>query len=109
MQNGADNEDIVVRDMVFENFIAEGVHFDCATLAHVIFRSCDMYWASFFLAHLADVTFDQCDLRGADFKEATFVNVQFLDCDVGTDAIGGETQFDDTDLTGVKFERCRGR
>ncbi len=109
MSNSADNSDIVASDLAFSDCIAEGVHFDGAQLTRTVFTRCDMYWASFFLARLEEVTFDCCDLRGSDFKEATLTNCRFLNCDLGTDAIGGQTQFDGAVQSMVKFENCRGR
>ena len=109
MRNGADNDDVIVVDRNFTDCIAEGVQFSGATLTRVNFTRCDMYWASFFIAKLTDVVFNHCDLRGADFQQATLANCRFLNCDVGNDAIGGETQFDDTDLSSVEFINCRGR
>ena len=109
MVNCADNDDVVAADQVFSDCIAEGVQFSGAKLTRVHFTRCDMYWASFFLAELTDVTFEQCDLRGSDFKNAKLTNCRFLNCDVGTDAIGGQTQFDETDLSTVTFDNCRGR
>jgi uncharacterized protein YjbI with pentapeptide repeats len=109
MSNSADNSEVVASDLAFADCIAEGVHFDCAHLTRTVFTRCDMYWASFFLARLEDVTFERCDLRGSDFKEATLKNCRFLNCDLGTDAIGGQTQFDGTDLSSVEFLNCRGR
>jgi len=109
MSNSADNSEVVASDMAFSECIAEGVHFDSAQLTRMVFTRCDMYWASFFLACLDDVTFDRCDLRGSDFKKATLKNCRFLSCDLGTDAIGGQTQFDGTDLSAVEFKNCRGR
>lgn len=98
LQNFADNMDVVAEDRTFSDCVAEGSHFEGASLTRVIFSRCDLYWASFFMARLTDVTFDHCDLRGSDFKEAILTNCRFLNCDVGTDAIGGPTQFDDVDL-----------
>ena len=109
MSNSVDNSEVVASDLAFSDCIAEGVHFDGAQLTRMVFSRCDMYWASFFLARLEDVTFDRCDLRGADFKNATLANCRFLNSDLGTDAIGGQTQFDGTDLSTVEFENCRGR
>ncbi len=109
MSNSAFNSDVVASDMAFSDCIAEGVHFDGAQLTRIVFTRCDMYWASFFHARLEDVTFDVCDLRGSDFKKATLTNCRFLNCDLGTDAIGGQTQFDGTDLSTVEFDNCRGR
>ncbi len=109
MQNSADNMDVVVEDQAFKDCIAEGSHFEGAILTRVTFTRCDLYWASFFMAHLTDVTFDHCDLRGSDFKEVVFANCCFVNCDVGTDANGGQTQFDDTKLSSVQFVNCRGR
>ncbi|WP_413432610.1 pentapeptide repeat-containing protein [Crateriforma spongiae] len=109
MQNGADNMDVVAQDQTFADCIAEGSHFEGATLTRVTFTRCDLYWASFFMAQLTDVTFDRCDLRGSDFKEATLRDCRFLNCDVGTDAIGGQSEFGDTDLSTVQFVNCRGR
>lgn len=109
MSNSADNSDVVAGDLALSDFIAEGVRFDGARLTRMSFTRCDMYWASFFQSHLEDVTFDRCDLRGSDFKESTLINCQFLDCDLGTDAIGGQTRFDGTDLSSVEFVNCRGR
>ena len=109
MKNSADNDDVVAEDQTFADCIAEGVRFDGAKLTRVTFIQCDLYWASFFLARLTDVTFDNCDLRGSDFKKTTMKNCQFINCDVGTDALGGDTQFDGTDLSAVKFVNCRGR
>lgn len=109
MMNSADNMDAIACDQAFTDCIAEGSHFDGAALTRVSFTSCDMYWASFFMAHLTDVTFDRCDLRGSDFKESVLCNCRFVDCDLGTDAIGGQTTFDGTDLSSVQFIRCRGR
>lgn len=109
MQNSADNTDVVAENQSFTDCIAEGAHFDSASLTRITFTRCDLYWASFFMARLTDVTFDHCDLRGSDFKEATLSNCRFLSCDVGTDAHGGQTQFDDTDLSTVQFVNCRGR
>ena len=109
MSNSANNCEVVASDLAFSDCIAEGVHFDCAQLTRTVFTRCDMYWASFFLARLEEVTFDRCDLRGSDFKNATLANCRFLNCDLGTDAIGGKTQFDETDLSTVEFQNCRGR
>ncbi|TWU59509.1 Pentapeptide repeats (8 copies) [Crateriforma conspicua] len=109
MQNSADNMDVVAQDQTFADCIAEGSHFEGATLTRVTFTRCDLYWASFFMAQLTDVTFDRCDLRGSDFKDATMRDCRFLNCDVGTDAIGGQTEFGDTDLSTVQFVNCRGR
>lgn len=109
MSNFADNGDIVASNQTFEDAIAEGARFDCAELTDVTFRRCDLYWASFFMTRLVNVTFEDCDMRGADFKDSTWTKVQFINCDVGTDAIGGETQFDNTDLSSVNFKNCRGR
>ena len=109
MQNSADNTDAIVCDETFVDCIAEGVHFESASLTRVTFVRCDLYWASFFLSTLTDVTFDHCDLRGSDFKDSTLVNCRFMNCDVGTDSIGGETQFGDIDLSSVQFANCRGR
>ena len=109
MYNSADNKDVVAAGETYEDAIAEGVLLDGAKLTNITFRQCDMYWSSFFLAKLVDVTFEDCDLRGADLKEMKLTNVRFVDCDVGTDAIGGETQFEGTDLTMVEFINCRGR
>ena len=78
-------------------------------MTRTVFTHCDMYWASFFLARLEEVTFDHCDLRGSDLKNATLANCRFLKCDLGTDAIGGQTQFDGTELLTVEFDNCRGR
>nr|WP_261343032.1 pentapeptide repeat-containing protein [Rosistilla oblonga] len=101
--------DVVAQDQTFTDCIAEGSHFEGATLTRVTFTRCDLYWASFFMALLADVTFDQCDLRGSDFKDATMRYCRFLNCDIGTDAIGGQTEFGDNDLSTVQFINCRGR
>ena len=109
MTNSADNSEVVANNLAFSDCIAEGVHFESAHLTQAVFTRCDMYWASFFLARLEDVTFDRCDLRGSDFKNAILANCRFLNCDLGTDAIGGQTQFDGTDLSTVEFENCRGR
>ena len=109
MQNSADNMDTVAEDQAFTDCVAEGSHFERATLTRITFTRCDLYWASFFTARLTDVTFDNCDLRGSDFKEAKLTNCRFMSCDVGTDAIGGETEFGDIDLSTVQFVNCRGR
>lgn len=109
MRNSADNSGAIVCDETFVDCIAEGVCFDCASLTRVTFVRCDFYWASFFLSTLTNVTFDHCDLRGSDFKDSTLANCCFTNCDVGTDAIGGETQFGNTDLSSVEFINCRGR
>lgn len=109
MRNYAMNDDVIANGQAFADCVAEGVQFSGAVLTRVTFTRCEMYWASFFIATLTDVTFDYCDLRGADFKEATLTNCRFLNCDVGTDAIGGETRFDGTDLSSVEFVNCRGR
>ncbi|MCC9658533.1 pentapeptide repeat-containing protein [Rhodopirellula halodulae] len=109
MQNSADNTDVIATDQTFTECIAEGSHFEGAILTRVTFTRCDMYWASFFMTYLIDVTFNDCDLRGADFKAATMRGCRFLNCDVGTDAIGGQTEFGDTDLSTVQFVNCRGR
>ena len=109
MRNSADNSDVVVKDAIFVDCVAEGVCFDGAQLKRVRFENCEMYWATFFLAELTDVTFEKCDLRGSDFKRVKFSNCQFIQCDVGMDALGGETQFDDSDLSNVTFIECRGR
>lgn len=109
LQNSADNMEVVAEDQNFLDCIAEGSHFEGASLTRITFSRCDLYWASFFMARLTDVTFDHCDLRGSDFKEAILVNCRFLNCDVGTDALGGATQFDDTNLSTVQFVNCRGR
>lgn len=109
MSTSADNSEVVASDLAFSDCIAEGVHFDFAQLTRTVFSRCDMYWASFFRARLEDVTFDRCDLRGSDFKNATLANCRFLNCDLGTDAIGGKTKFDGTDLSTVEFDNCRGR
>ena len=109
MSNSADNCDIVASDLSFADCIAEGVYFETTRLTRISFSRCDMYWASFLMAQLDEVTFDHCDLRGADFTEAVLTNCRFLHCDVGTDALGGETQFDGVDLSTVEFLNCRGR
>jgi uncharacterized protein YjbI with pentapeptide repeats len=108
MSNSADNSDVVASELAFSDCIAEGVHFDGARLTRIVFTRCDMYWASFFRTRLEDVTFDHCDLRGSDFKDAKLTNCRFLNCELGTDAIGGQTRFDGTDLATVEFECCRG-
>ncbi len=100
---------MVVQDESYVDCIAEGSHFDGAKLTRVTFTGCDMYWASFFMAELTDVTFERCDLRGADFKKTKMRNCRFLSCDVGNDAIGGKTEFGDTDLSTVQFVNCLGR
>jgi len=109
MQNSADNMDVVSADQTFADCIAEGSHFEGAVLTRITFLRCDLYWASFYMARLTEVTFDHCDLRGSDFKEVAFHNCRFINCDVGNDALGGQTQFDDSDLTTVQFSNCRGR
>ena len=109
MQNSADNMDVVAHDETFTHAIAEGSHFEGAKLTRVTFTCCDLYWASFFMAQLTGVTFDRCDLRGSDFKDAIMCDCRFLNCDVGTDALGGQTEFGDTDLSKVQFVNCRGR
>lgn len=109
MRNSANNMDVVAQDQTFADCIAEGSHFEGATLIRVTFTDCDLYWASFFMAELTDVAFERCDLRGSDFKEATMRNCRFLSCDVGDDALGGKTEFGDTDLSTVQFTNCRGR
>ena len=109
MRNSADNMDVVAQDQSFADCIAEGSHFEGATLTRVAFTDCDLYWASFFMAELTDVTFERCDLRGSDFKEAKMRNCRFLSCDVGDDALGGKTEFGETDLSTVQFTNCRGR
>lgn len=109
MQNSANNMDVVAEDQVFSDCIAEGSYFDCAILTRVTFTRCDLYWSSFFLSHLTDVTFDHCDLRGSDFKKAKLVNCRFLNCDVGADAVGGQTEFNDADLSTTHFVNCSGR
>lgn len=109
MRNSANNCDAEVSDETFTDCVAEGVHFDGASLTRVSFIRCDLYWATFSLATLTSVTFDHCDLRGADFGDVTLVDCRFIDCDVGTDAIGGETSFEGTDLSSVDFVNCRGR
>ena len=108
MRNSADNEDVVVQGEDFVDCVAEGARFDCAHLTDVKFIRCDLYWASFFMVHLTNVTFDHCDLRGSDFKDSKLVNCHFLNCDVGTDALGGDTSFDGTNLDAVQFMNCRG-
>ncbi|WP_306796934.1 pentapeptide repeat-containing protein [Rhodopirellula halodulae] len=109
MRNSADNMDVVAQDETFTDCIAEGSHFEGAKLTRVTFTRCDLYWVSFFMAQLTDVTFDRCDLRGSDFKDATMRDCRFLNCDIGTDALGGQTEFGDTDLSTVEFVNCRGR
>jgi uncharacterized protein YjbI with pentapeptide repeats len=108
MENSADNDNVVVQGEEYVDCIAEGARFDCAQLTAVKFVRCDLYWASFFMARLTDVTFDHCDLRGSDFKDAKMNNCRFVNCDVGTDALGGETSFDGTNLDTVRFMNCRG-
>ena len=108
MLNSADNEDVVATDDHFVDCTAEGARFDCAQLTGVTFTRCDLYWSSFFMPHLTNVTFDQCDLRGSDFKDSILLDCHFLNCDVGTDAIGGDTSFDGTNLDAVQFMNCRG-
>lgn len=109
MSNSADNCDITAADMSFTDCVAEGVYFKTARLTRVTFTHCDIYWASFLMAQLDQVTFDHCDLHGSDFTESILTNCRFLHCDVGADAVGGETRFDDVDLSTVKFVNCRGR
>ena len=109
MRNSAMNDRVVAVDQLFADCIAEDVQFTGAALTRIVFTRCDMYWASFFIAKLTDVTFEHCDLRGADFSEAELSNCRFLNCDVGSDAIGGETQFDGVDLSSVEFANCIGR
>ena len=109
MSNSADNCGVVASDLSFADCIAEGVYFETARLTRVSFVRCDMYWASFLMATLHETTFEHCDLRGADFTDAELKNCRFLNCDVGTDAIGGETQFGGASLSDVEFLNCRGR
>lgn len=109
MFNSADNRDVVAINLYYSDCIAEGIHFDDAQLTRINFVRCDMYWASFFCAKLVNCSFEQCDLRGSDFKASRLINCRFIDCDLGTDAIGGDTQFDGVELSSVEFLNCRGR
>ena len=108
LTNGASNLDVVASDETYRNGIAEGAHFDGATLTRISFVECDLYWASFSVATLSHVVFDNCDLRGADFADSTLDNCRFVRCDLGPDALGGKTVFDGADLSSVVFEGCNG-
>lgn len=109
LRNSADNDDRVVTDATYSDCIAEGCQLMGVRLNRVTFIRCDLYWSVWFLAELIDVTFDHCDLRGAAFNDAILTQCRFVDTDVGTDALGGQTDWGNADLSSTTFVRCRGR
>ncbi|WP_164103827.1 pentapeptide repeat-containing protein [Candidatus Laterigemmans baculatus] len=109
LRNGADNDDRVVTDETYTDRIAEGCLMMGVRLTRVTFIRCDLYWSLWFLAELTEVVFDRCDLRGAAFNDATLTRCRFIDTDVGTDALGGLTDWGNADLSTTTFIRCRGQ
>ena len=108
LRNSADNDDRIVSNERYSDRIAEGCHFMGVRLKRVNFTRCDLYWSIWFQAELVDVTFEQCDLRGAAFNNAKLIRCRFVDTDVGTDALGGRTDWGNVDLSTTTFVRCRG-